>query len=172
MSRIDSKDTSLVLIGRAVGVHGINGEIKVLPYGSCEKKKWKVLYLKKNALHRAYKVKGIRPHKGILLVSLDGCNTRDDAANLIGSDAFIKRTELPRLPKGEYYCFQFEGIQVFTEDNTFVGTIKGIFSTGSNDVYVVDGSSGEILIPSVDNVIVNIDITKKKMFVRPLEGLF
>ncbi|MBI5682572.1 MAG: 16S rRNA processing protein RimM [Deltaproteobacteria bacterium] len=163
----------LVLIGRVVGVHGINGEIKILPYGDREQKKWRAIYLKKNALQKRYRIKGIRPHKGVLLVSLYGCDTRNDADTLIDSEALIERSELPKLPKGEYYHFELEGTMVFTEDNTFIGTIEGILSTrGGSDVYIVKGSSGEILVPAVDNIIVSIDTDKKRMIVRPPEGLF
>ena len=123
-------------------------------------------------MQKGYRVKGIRPHKGVLLVSLYDCDTRNAALELIGSEALIERSELPKLPKGEYYHFEIEGVEVFTKDNTSIGTIEGVLSTRSNDVYIVKGDSGEILIPAVDDIIVGIDTDKKKMIVRPPEGLF
>ena len=50
--------------------------------------------------------------------------------------------------------------------------VREILTTGSNDVYVVRGPAGkERLVPALTNVVVGVDIERKRMFVRLPEGL-
>ncbi len=166
-----NQDVMFILVGKVVGAHGIDGDIKILPYGECEKKTWERVYLKRENSQEAYKVQTLKPHQRVLLVHLVGCDTRDNALTLVGSDVFINRLHLPKLPKGEYYYHDLVGMEVFTEDNILLGIIKDIFSTGSNDVYVVKNNLKEVLIPAIKDVVVDIDLNKKKMVIRLLEGL-
>jgi len=50
--------------------------------------------------------------------------------------------------------------------------VKEIFPTGANDVYVVEGKRGEILLPATEEVIRSIDIKKRVMKVVRKEGLW
>lgn len=162
----------LLLVGKVVGVHGIRGEVKILPYGDCDKKPWKELLLSKQGHNTiTCEVADSRPHKGVILASLKGYDNRDAAGELVGFDVFVDKASLPLLPEGEYYHFQLQGMEVITDDGGAIGIITGIFSTGSNDVYVVKGANGEVLIPAVSNVILKIDVKAGKMVVHLLEGL-
>lgn len=165
------QNSSLVQVGKVVGVHGIKGEIKILPYGECEKKPWKMLYLNKNGEQKEYAIKGLKPHKGVILVSLLGYDTRNSALELIGSEVLVDKSHLPELPEGEYYHFELLGMEVWTEDNIFLGIIDDIFSTGGNDVYAVKGSKGELLLPAIKDVVISVDVEKKRMTVRLMQGL-
>lgn len=47
-----------------------------------------------------------------------------------------------------------------------------MLQTGSNDVYVVNGDKyGEILIPALKNVVLNVDIENRRIQVELPEGL-
>ena len=90
---------------------------------------------------------------------------------LKGSDVFIDKKELAALPDEEYYWFDLEGLDVYTKDGDFIGIIKEIFSTGSNDVFVVKNGKKESLIPGTKEVVLSIDKTSGKMVINPIEGL-
>ena len=62
-------------------------------------------------------------------------------------------------------------MQVITEAGEDLGNIMEIIITGSNDVYVVSGPSGEVLLPAISQVILEVDIEKRIMQVRLMEGL-
>lgn len=54
----------------------------------------------------------------------------------------------------------------------FLGKVYDIFSTGSNDVYVVKNELGkQILLPAIESVIKKIDIKNKRIIVNLIEGL-
>ena len=167
-----------LLVGKIVGVHGIKGEVKIFPYGSCDKKPWKKLYLSMDEQNEVCEVVGNRPNKGVIIAILKGYTDRNSAGKLVGYNVFVDTAEIPQLPKDEYYNFQLEGMEVVTDAGRTVGVITSIISTGSNDVYVVKAggtpraSKGEeILIPAISDVVLKVDIVKKKMIVRMPEGL-
>ncbi|MBI3397843.1 MAG: PRC-barrel domain-containing protein [Deltaproteobacteria bacterium] len=62
-------------------------------------------------------------------------------------------------------------MEVVTDKGKNIGVVTGIFSTGSNDVYVVKGASGKVLIPATGDVVLKVDVDAGKMVVRLLEGL-
>lgn len=168
---MNNKD-KLLLVGKITGVHGIHGEIKIIPYGDCDKKSWKKIYLSRGKHNLICEVTANRPHKDAILASIEGYNDRNRASELIGYDVFVEKTSLPVLPKGEYYHFQLEGMEIITDDGKKIGVVAGVISTGSNDVYVVKDSSGkELLIPATADVIQKIDVGAGKIVIRLIEGL-
>ena len=46
-----------------------------------------------------------------------------------------------------------------------------MLKTGANDVYVVRGSWGEVLLPAVKDVVLKLDIEARQMVVNLLPGL-
>lgn len=169
---MNSKKDKPLLVGKVVGVHGIRGEVKILPYGDCDKKPWKKLYLSDKEGHVVIcKLTANRPHKGVIIASFEGYADRNRAAELVGLDVFVDRAVMPALPEGEYYHFQLQGMEVVTEQGGKIGVVAGIFSTGSNDVYAVKGDYGEILIPAISDVVLKVDIDAGKIVVRLIEGL-
>ncbi|MDD5434256.1 MAG: ribosome maturation factor RimM, partial [Nitrospira sp.] len=79
--------------------------------------------------------------------------------------------ELPVLEKNRYYEFEIVGMDVFSEDGKYIGRIEEIFSTGSNDVYVVKDGETEYLIPAVHYVVKSVDVAGKRMIISMIEGL-
>jgi len=165
-----------VPLGKIVGVHGLKGELKIYLYASGIEVAGTVEVLKSSRETvfidgLPYILKGMKRHKAVMLARLDGISKREDAEALIGKDVFVVKRALPDLDDDEYYAFEIQGMDVVSTDGRNLGKVANIFSTGSNDVYVVDGPLGEILIPAIKDVIVKMDVPGKKMIVRLIEGL-
>ena len=62
-------------------------------------------------------------------------------------------------------------MKVRTVDGEDLGELAEILETGSNDVYVVSGADGEILVPALSRVVREIDIAGGLMLVDLPEGL-
>lgn len=165
-----------VPLGKIVGVHGLKGELKIYLYASGIEVADTVESLKSSRETvfidgLPYILKGLKRHKAVMLVKFEGVSKREDAEALIGKDVFVKKGELPDLDDDEYYAFEIQDMEVSSLDGRDLGKVVNIFSTGSNDVYVVEGPLGEILIPAIKDVIVKMDVPGKKMIVRLIEGL-
>ena len=63
------------------------------------------------------------------------------------------------------------GLRVQTDEGEDLGTLTEILETGSNDVYVVNGPGGSVLLPALSQVIRSVDLDRGLMTVHLLEGL-
>jgi len=118
-----------------------------------------------------YEVKWAKHHKQIVLLSLKGVGTIDQARELIGSELFIDRRLLPDPEEDTYYWFDIIGLSVFGVDQTYLGKVESIIPTGGNDVYVVKRPGNEVLVPAIESVVKAIDLDRKTMRVDLPEGL-
>ena len=71
----------------------------------------------------------------------------------------------------EYFWFELIGLEVFLDTGRYLGVVKDILTTGSNDIYVVRDDESEILIPAINEVVDKIDLVNKKMIICEIEGL-
>ena len=82
------------------------------------------------------------------------------------------RRRFPPLPDGEYYWFQVLGLPVVNvADGARLGYLDHIISTPGHDVYVVVEGEREVLLPAVEDVIVEINLEAGVIKVSPPLGL-
>ena len=79
--------------------------------------------------------------------------------------------EVPSLSPDSYYHFQILDMEVWAITGDFLGTVEDILSTGSNDVYVVRQGKSEVLVPAIQDVVLEVDMEKGRITVELLEGL-
>jgi 16S rRNA processing protein RimM len=75
------------------------------------------------------------------------------------------------LPEGEYYAHDLIGLDVLTVEGEALGRVNDILFTGANDVYVVVGPRGQILLPAIADVVERIDLSAGQIVVRLMDGL-
>lgn len=121
--------------------------------------------------HRPHSVASLRRHGEEMLLQLEDIRDRDAAELLRGQILYIRTDDLPPLPPGVYYFHQIEGLEAVTETGEILGRVKEILKTGANDVYVVRGARGEILLPVIPQVIREVRLGEGRIIVRLLEGL-
>lgn len=160
-------------VGKVVGAHGVRGELRVNPW--CDSpdflSSFKALYFDEGKTKLKVKC---RPHKNIVLVTVDGVSSIEEAEKLRGKILYIDRNDV-KLPKGKNFVQDLIGCKVFDADdeNVEYGEIIDVFKTGANDVYTVKASDGkEYLVPVIDSVVILKNVDDGKIFIRPMKGLF
>jgi len=63
------------------------------------------------------------------------------------------------------------GLDVVTVDGEELGRISEVIFTNANEVYVVVGPRGQILLPAIADVIDRVDLDAGQISVRLMEGL-
>jgi 16S rRNA processing protein RimM len=171
-------NSHLLSIGKIIGAHGIKGVIKAFSYAesTARYKSGMPLYLKDSRGNGfALKVDWAKPHSKTILLSLEGIRNREQAEALIGSELFIERSELEALEEGVYYWADLMGLSVYSLAGDYLGEIRSIVRTGSNDVYVVKKMDGttevEVLVPALASVVKEVDLDQRIMRVELPEGL-
>ncbi|MBF8267775.1 MAG: rRNA processing protein RimM [Dehalococcoidia bacterium] len=117
------------------------------------------------------RVERCRWHKGFALLKLRGIDTWEDAQHLQGASLEVPVEEMEPLAPDSYYHFQVLDMEVRTREGEYLGRVESILATGSNDVYVVRGEEGEILVPALKDVVVDVDTQEGRMTVDLPEGL-
>lgn len=171
--------TQELTVGKLVNTHGIRGEIKILSRTDFPEVRFapgsKLLIVPENGSSTfEVTVESSREHKGVYIVRLEGYTNINQIEKYKGSLIKVPGENLVELPENEYYFHQIVGCEVFTDDNDSqpIGTITEILQPGANDVWVVKPAKGsEILIPVINDVVLNVDIEAKRITVHLMEGL-
>jgi 16S rRNA processing protein RimM len=164
-------EPNYLAVGRVARPFGLLGELKVrlLTEYPDQLDRLSTVYLGPEA--EPWTVKGIRLHKNAALLMLVGCDDRSAAEKLRGALVQIAIEDAMPLEEEEFFEHQIVGMTVVEQDGTVLGRLTEIISTGANDVYVVVGSQGELLLPAIKSVILEVDLDADQMVVQLLEGL-
>ena len=113
----------------------------------------------------------VRGAAGSYVVGFKAFSNPDEVAAFRGGWIMIPRSESPALPSGQYYESDLIGLRVVAEDDQVLGELEEIWDTGGKHVFVVRGGSGEILVPAAKEIVLEVNVQKRIMKVRALEGL-
>ena len=104
------------------------------------------------------------PHKGRVVLKLEGVESIDDAETLRGVELRIGEDEVEALPAGSYYHYQLKGLRVEDPEGHTLGTAEDVLVTGGEaPVLVVRGAKGEVLIPMAEAFIRQVDLEGKRI---------
>ena len=168
-------EKNLFPIGRVVKPHGIKGKMKVEYFGEDLRRfvSYREIFIEdEKGRPESYEILEASPHPPRLILRLKGIEKIEQAQPLIGKTILVEKEAFPGLEKGEYYWADLLGMKVETREGKQIGKVREIFATGAHDVYVVEGKRGEISLPAIGEVILDIDLAKRVMKVARIEGLW
>jgi 16S rRNA processing protein RimM len=102
-------------IGRVGSPHGLGGGVKVrLAFTGSESlaEVERVWLVKDDGTEREFSIRDLRGQGAKTLLWVEGIDTRDEAARLVGANIEIQRDELDPLAPGEYYLADLVGAAV------------------------------------------------------------
>ena len=161
-------------LGQIVNVKGLKGEVKVNSFTDDNTKFERIpkVFVKQKENLTEYEIEKVGYSKNQVILKFKNIDTVEEAEKLRNSYIVVNREIFGELPEGVYYIADLIGLDVYTESNEYLGKVDDIFSTGSNDVYVVKDELGkQRLLPGIDEVIKKIDIEASKIIVNLIEGL-
>jgi 16S rRNA processing protein RimM len=140
-----------VLLGKIVGLFGVDGWVKVESYTEPRASIFRYLpwYLETAAGETEIASVQGRAHGKGLVAALPEVEDRDAALAWMGAEIWVPRSALPRAKRGEYYWIDLEGLDVVTAAGIALGKVSHLFATGANDVLVVRDGGRERMIPFV-----------------------
>lgn len=157
-------------LGTLTAPWGVRGEIKVrLDADPAYVRRVARVYL--GAERRAVTLHGLYQRGRAYTLKLAGVNSIEEAQTLRDLEVAVPRAEAPPLPEGHFFVDDVVGLRAVTTAGRELGTVVDVLITGANDVYVVRGEAGEILIPAIGEVVVDIDPEAGLLRVEPMPGL-
>ena len=110
-------------------------------------------------------VEAVHGTANLLILKFAGVDNRDVADALRGKYLEVESDAVRPLPEGSYYHWQLLGLEVFDPGGRRLGTLADIVDNPANDVYVVRGDGGEVLVPAVSEVVLSVDLDAGRMVV-------
>lgn len=161
-----------VVIGKFRKPHGIRGEVRMTVLTDFPELIEPGRKIYAGQKYQQYTIKSIRWHGGDLLIALEELPDRTAVEIFRNTMVSMKSADMPAPPEGEFYTHQLVDLEVVTDQGEKLGRIKEVIFTGANDVYLVSPPEGkEILLPAIDDVVLEIDLKERTMLVHIIPGL-
>lgn len=164
-----------IVIGKIVNAVGLKGEVKVYSYAEEPDRfeRLEKIFLGTEEKNTEYAVTKVRYKGDMVILTLDGVTDRNAAEALKGLMVLMDEADLEELPEGVYYIKDLIGMKVVSDSGVELGTLKDINTNTAQRVYeVARPGKPDILIPGVDEFILDTDMDNRVITVKVIEGLY
>ena len=161
-----------ILVGRIARAHGNKGQVIVDPETDFLDERFaagKTVFVGEGADART--IIAARVHQGRPVIALEGVDTMNDAEALAGAELKVDAAELMALPQGTYYRHDLVGCEVIDTEGRLIGEVAAVEGPLEMSRLVINAPHGEVLIPLVADICVEIDPTAKRIRIAAPEGL-
>lgn len=164
----------MLRVGVIASTHGLKGEVKVYPTtdDSSRFKSLKEVVLDTGTEQLTLTVQQVKFFKNMVIIKFKEFDHINDVEKYKGKDLLVTRANAVKLEEGEHFIVDLIGLSVITDAGQTLGVLEDVMQTGANDVYVVKAPDGqELLLPVIDECVLDINIEEKKILVHIMEGL-
>lgn len=111
-------------------------------------------------------------HKGdFLKVRFEDVDSEEKADELIGREVYLPLTMLPKLEGNKFYYHEVIGFDVIDQRLGNIGKIVAINDSAAQPLFEIDKDGIEILIPMIDQFIIEVNRNEKSITLNTPEGL-
>jgi 16S rRNA processing protein RimM len=156
-----------IAVGFVHGIHGLRGAVRVevLSDEPARFAVGSVLFVEGS--EQPLTITWTGPAKPGILVRFEGLSTRESVDDLRGR--YLEVTPDAPLPEGSWYWHELRGLEVTTTGGDVLGSVADVFRAGEGEVYVVQGGPlGELLVPAVRDVVIELDPVAGRVVVDPV----
>jgi 16S rRNA processing protein RimM len=163
-----------VVIGAVTKPFGLDGGLKVRPLTQDPdrfRRLAEVVLEASDGTRQTCTIADVRTDRDSVVLFCREIDKVDQVKRFVGGTVRIPRSEAIPLPQDSYFQHDLLGLRVYLEDGRYLGEIREIWPTGSNDVLVVRDGERERLIPAIKSLVTEVDLKGKRMVLRWMEGL-
>lgn len=106
-----------------------------------------------------------------LRIKFDDIESEADADAILGAGIFLPLEFLPKLSGNKFYFHEVINFKIEDVNLGFIGLIEGINDTSAQPLFEINANGSRVLIPMIDDFIVEVDRENKKIIVNTPEGL-
>ncbi|MCL9808177.1 ribosome maturation factor RimM [Flavobacterium luminosum] len=111
-------------------------------------------------------------HKGdFLKVRFEDVDTEEEADKLIGCEVYLPLSMLPKLEGNKFYFHEVIGFDVVDDRLGNIGKIVSINDSAAQPLFEIENNGVEILIPMIDDFIVEVNREKQTIYLNTPVGL-
>jgi 16S rRNA processing protein RimM len=111
-------------------------------------------------------------HKGdFLRVKFEDVDTEAEADEILGSEVYLPLSVLPPLEGNQFYFHEIIGFAVEDQRLGPIGQIVGVNDTTAQPLFEIEWNTRQILVPMIDDFIIEVNRAQKKIVLNTPEGL-
>jgi len=163
----------LISVGKISGTHHLMGTLKVssnfedlsILVGS------KVIIKNTNGMSRILTVTNIKklsPKR--LAFDFEEITNKTEGTALSGYSIYVRK-DILGLEEDEYYASDIIGMMAVTVEGEELGEISDVMETAGHDIYIIGKGKEEIMVPSVEEFVKDIDFEKRVVTFDLIEGM-
>jgi 16S rRNA processing protein RimM len=160
-----------ICIGTILRPHGIKGEIVIRFNREDPERLLDVPYLMIEGETDVFDIESLRSHKKNHILKLAGINHISQVEGWRGMEVLVDHWPEDLLDEDEYYVEDLIGMNVVDDRGREIGRIASVLETAANEIYVIQGPYGEVMIPAVGEFILEISLESRRVLVHLLEGM-
>ena len=105
----------------------------------------------------------------MLVVKVQGVETREAASALTGAEIFVPRDRLPEPSADEFYYDDLVGLEAVIGEGRAIGRVAAVSSYGAGDILEIapEGGGESLLLPFTKAVAPAIDFERGRIVVEP-----
>jgi 16S rRNA processing protein RimM len=148
----------MLVVGKITGCYGIKGWVKIRPYTENPDNfvGFGAWYLVRRGEFQPVELDEVKLQGRGRIAHIERVDDRTVAESYTGLDIAVPASALPRLPEGDYYWRELQGLKVWcrqkdvhaqaekSQDKVLLGVVDYLIETGANDVLVVKACTGSI----------------------------
>ncbi len=160
-------------LGKITKKHGFKGNV-IIHLDTDEPELYNTLesvFIENNGKLIPFFLESAQPYQGDkLLVKFEDFEAHE-VDKLINRSLYLPLNTLPKLEGTSFYYHEVIGFTIFDQTNTEIGTIKAINDSAAQAFFEVDANGKQILIPMIDQWILEVDRPNKAMLIEIPDGL-
>ena len=160
-------------LGTIVSKFSFKGEILLkVDSDEIEFKKLRTLFLEIDGALVPFEIKNVMLHKSSLLrLRLENIDSEEKAIRILRSGVYLPKKDLPKLSGNKFYFHEIINFSVI--DNNFgdIGTVVRVNDQTSQPILIVSKNDKELMIPLVDEFLVEVKRKEKKLIFNLPEGI-
>ena len=158
-------------IGKIVNTRGLKGEVKVVPWADYPEIFEEINFVYDKSENR-YLIENVKYQKENVILKLEGIDSVECAQKLKNSILYVRKDTLPDLDSDTFFVADLIGLDVFDENDAFLGKISDVITAGGADVYIIknDGAK-DLLLPALKEVVNEINLEEGFVKVTVPDGL-
>ncbi|MCI5969555.1 MAG: ribosome maturation factor RimM [Clostridia bacterium] len=158
-------------IGKIVNTRGLKGEVKVVPWADYPEIFEEINFVYDKSENR-YLIENVKYQKENVILKLEGIDSVECAQKLKNSILYVRKDTLPDLDSDTFFVADLIGLDVFDENDAFLGKISDVITAGGADVYIIKNEGAkDLLLPALKEVVNEINLDEGFVKVTVPDGL-
>ena len=163
----------LLLVGKVRKPHGVRGAVYIRSETDFPEQfaRGETLFIEfRDGTRKEFTIEKAKDTGRDLIVKFEEVNSREEAESLAGCEILAPPFQVDLAPD-EFLVHELVGLEVFSIEGERIGVVRDILFGPAHELIEIERGEKRFLVPFVREFIKEIDIERKRILIKLIEGL-